>query len=124
VSDVVDELNAFMVGYERATNSHEIEQLAPLIAAEAVYWFSDGSHHGRTAVLSAIEATFAAIREEVYRISDLEWVIHGRDHAVCRYRFSWTGLVAGSPRSGRGRGTNVVINRDGRWLMLHEHLSS
>lgn len=124
MSDVVDELNAFMGGYERAANSHEIEQLAPLIAAEAVYWFSDGSHRGRAAVLSAIEATFAAIREEDYRISDLEWITCGRDLAVCRYRFSWTGLVEGSPRSGEGRGTNVVINQDGRWLMLHEHLSS
>jgi hypothetical protein len=41
---------AFMRAYERATNSHEIAQLVPLIADDAVYWFSAGSHHCRPAV--------------------------------------------------------------------------
>ncbi|MFJ4406431.1 nuclear transport factor 2 family protein [Streptomyces sp. NPDC088910] len=27
------------------------------------------------------------------------------------------------PRSGEGRGTNVIVKRDGAWKMLHEHLS-
>ena len=124
MSDLADELNGFLGAYERATNSREIERLVPLIAAEAVYWFSDGSHRGRDAVLSAIEATFAAIHDEVYRISEVEWVVCERAHAVCRYRFSWTGVVEGMPRSGQGRGTNVVINRGGNWQMLHEHLSA
>ena len=113
-----------MGAYERVTNGHEIEQIAPLIAEEAVYWFSDGSHRGREAVLAAISATFAAIRDEVYRISELEWVACRPDYAVCRYRFSWAGVVEGQRRSGRGRGTNVVVKRGGNWQMLHEHLSS
>ena len=121
---MTDELHAFMGAYERATTSHQIEQLAPLIAVEAVYWFSDGSHHGREAVLTAISATFDTIRDEVYRISELEWIARGPEYAVCRYRFSWAGVVEGQPRSGKGRGTNVVINRGGVWQILHEHLSS
>ncbi|MZD07175.1 DUF4440 domain-containing protein [Streptomyces sp. SID5785] len=112
-----------MRAYEEATNSHSVAQLVPLIAPEAVYWFSDGSHRGREAVLAAIAETFATIRDEVYQINDLEWVSHNSDHAVCRYRFTWTGTVDGHPRSGSGRGTNVLVNHAGTWQMLHEHLS-
>jgi ketosteroid isomerase-like protein len=57
-------------------------------------------------------------------ITDLEWVVLSAEYAVCRYRFGWTGVIDGQPGSGRGRGTNVVVKRDGGWKMLHEHLSS
>ena len=117
-------LTAFVRAYERATNSHDITRLVPLIAPEAVYWFSDGSHRGREAVLAAIAETFATIHDEIYRIDELEWVHHGPEHAVCRYRFAWTGTIDGRPRSGSGRGTNVLVNRAGAWQMLHEHLSA
>ena len=122
--DHTDAPTAFVRAYEQATNSHDITRLAPLIASDAVYWFSDGSHHGRDAVLAAIAETFATIRDEVYQIDDLEWITADHGHAVCRYRFTWTGTVEGQPKSGRGRGTNVLVNTDGAWQMLHEHLST
>lgn len=124
VSDLAAELTAFMTRYEQAANTHDIGRVAPLIDADAVYWFSDGSHRGLAEITEAIEQTFAAIQDEVYEIQDLEWVVLAADHAVCRYRFSWTGLVDGRPRSGQGRGTNVLVKRKGGWKMQHEHLSS
>jgi ketosteroid isomerase-like protein len=124
MSDPVVELTSFMVRYEQATNSHDIDLVAPLIADDAAYWFSDGSHRGIAAVKAAIEDTFATIRDEVYEIKDLEWIVLTADTAVCRYRFSWKGVIDGEPRSGQGRGTNVVARRNGTWQMLHEHLSS
>jgi ketosteroid isomerase-like protein len=124
MSELAAELTAFMNRYEQATNSHEIDRVVPLIVPYAVYWFSDGSHRGLEEIRGAIERTFAAIQNEVYEIRDLEWIVMAADHAVCRYRFSWTGLVDGRPRSGRGRGTNVIVKRDGAWRMRHEHLST
>lgn len=47
------ELTAFMADYERAANSHEITRVLPMIAEDAVYWFTDGSHTGREAVAMA-----------------------------------------------------------------------
>jgi ketosteroid isomerase-like protein len=123
VPDPIDSATAFVRAYEQATNSHEIARLEPLIAPDAVYWFSDGSHHGRDAVLAAIAETFATICDETYEINDLEWIVVESEHAVCRYRFSWTGNLDGLPKSGAGRGTNVLIRTDGAWRMLHEHLS-
>ncbi|KAK1183485.1 nuclear transport factor 2 family protein [Streptomyces sp. NBS 14/10] len=37
---------------------------------------------------------------------------------------TWTGTIDGQPRSGSGRGTNVLVNSAGTWQMLHEHLSA
>ncbi|WP_392666885.1 YybH family protein [Streptomyces sp. LN785] len=117
-------LTEFIRAYEQATNSHDTVQLVPLIAPEAVYWFSDGSHRGREAILSAIAETFATIRDEIYQINDLEWITYSDNHAVCRYQFTWTGTIDGQLRSGSGRGTNALINNAGTWQMLHEHLSA
>jgi RimJ/RimL family protein N-acetyltransferase len=118
------ELTAFMRAYERATNSHDVARVVPLIAEDATYWFTDGSYHGREAVARAIGTTFASIRDEVYQISELEWIACTHEQAVCRYRFAWTGMVTGQSRTGEGRGTNVLVRRDGGWQMLHEHLSA
>ncbi|MBC7276391.1 nuclear transport factor 2 family protein [Nocardioides sp.] len=117
-------LTEFIDTYERATNSHDTAELAPLIAPEAVYWFTDGSHRGREAILSAIADTFTTIRDETYRIHDLEWILADDSQAVCRYRFSWTGAINGDPRSGDGRGTNVLVRHGESWQVLHEHLSA
>ncbi|CCK24388.1 hypothetical protein BN159_8496 [Streptomyces davaonensis JCM 4913] len=110
--------------YERANNSHDISCVVPFIAEDAVYGFSDGSHRGIEEIRSAIGKTFATILDEVYEVRELEWPVLTSDVAVCRCRFAWTGVVNGELRSGRGRGTNVIVRRDGELKMLHEHLSS
>jgi ketosteroid isomerase-like protein len=124
MAELATELTSFMARYEQANNSHDIDRVAPLIAQDATYWFSDGSYDGVTAITAAIDRTFAAIRDEVYQITGIEWIVRTRDIAVCRYHFFWEGMVDGKPRTGRGRGTNVIAKRDGVWKMLHEHLSS
>ncbi|MGH3155656.1 MAG: YybH family protein [Streptosporangiaceae bacterium] len=123
-SDLGAGLGAFMMAYEQATNSHDPDRVMPMIAADATYWFTDGSYQGLAEIRAAVERTFAVIQDEVYEISDLEWVVLTAEQAVCRYRFSWRGVVDGRPRSGCGRGTNVMVQHGGVWRMQHEHLSS
>ncbi|MBC9712672.1 nuclear transport factor 2 family protein [Streptomyces sp. TRM66268-LWL] len=118
------ELTAFLGAYEQANNSHDITRVLPFIADDATYWFSDGTYEGIGRIRAAIERTFATIHDEVYEVRDVEWPVLTPDAAVCRYRFAWTGIVGGAPRSGQGRGTNVIVRRDGAWVMLHEHLST
>lgn len=118
------ELMSFMRAYESANNSHDIDRVVPHIAEDATYWFTDGSYRGINAIRAAIERTFTAIQDETYEIEDLEWIAQGDDVAVCRYRFAWAGEVNGVRKSGAGRGTNVIVKRDGAWRILHEHLSA
>ena len=123
-SDATTDLDVFVKEYESATNSHIVELVAPLIAKDATYWFTDGSYVGRDAICGALGRTFGLIQDETYEIQDVEWVA-ATDGAACfRYSFHWTGVVNGETRSGSGRGTNVVVKRDGSWKMLHEHLSA
>ncbi len=123
MSDLMSELTAFMTEYERAANSHDLGRVLPLIADDATYWFTDGSYRGREEIADALARTFAAIHDEVYEIRELQWVTLAGEVAACRYRFSWRGVVDGRPHSGRGRGTNVLVKRDGAWQVEHEHLS-
>jgi hypothetical protein len=75
VPDLAAELTAFVTRYEQANNSHDIDRVAPLIAGDATYWFSDGSYRGLGEITGAIAQTFAAIRDEVCQIKDLEWAV-------------------------------------------------
>ena len=122
--DLAAELTAFMREYEEANNSHDIDRVTPMIAPDATYWFTDGSHDGLPQIAEAIRRTFSVIKDESYEINGLEWVVLAPEHAVCAYRFSWTGVVDGEPRSGHGRGTNVLVKHEGRWQVRHEHLSA
>ncbi|WP_328330369.1 nuclear transport factor 2 family protein [Kribbella sp. NBC_00382] len=118
------ELIAFMADYDRRANAHDVERWRELVADDASFWFTDGSYEGIEAITAAVQRTFDQIRDEVYTISDLHWVYASTDFAVVRYRFHWVGFVDGQQREGRGRGTNSMAKRDGRWQMVHEHLST
>jgi ketosteroid isomerase-like protein len=120
----VEEAESFMVEYARRTNAHDVDRLRELIADDASYWFTDGSYEGVEAITAAVQRTFDEIQDEVYTISDVRWVCVSTDWAVARYRFHWVGSIGGQQREGRGRGTNAMAKRDGRWQMVHEHLST
>lgn len=122
--DSVIELTRLMREYEKANNSRVLERVLSHIAPDASYWFSDGSYYGHAEIQGALQSTFDTIQNEVYSIHDLAWITATTDIAVCRYHFSWTGLVQGQPRSGTGRGTNVFVKHESGWLIEHEQLSS
>lgn len=121
---LTDDAASFLAEYEARTNAQDIGPWSELIAEDATYWFTSGSHVGKQAVVEAVAHNFGLIEDETYRISDAEWIHRGPDLAVVRYRFDWHGVVRGQPAAGNGRGTNVMTRTRGRWQMVHEHLSS
>lgn len=120
---MTQELTAFIQAYEQANNSHVWANVAPMIASDATYWFTDGSYSGIDEVRQAVETTFEKLQDEVYKIADLKWPIVTDMVAVCTYRFSWHATIDGVKQSGSGRGTNVLEKRNGSWQIVHEHLS-
>lgn len=118
------ELNEFLKQYEAATNSHDFEKVKPLISEEAVYWFSEGNFIGIESIQNAFEKTWNNIRDEVYMITGLQWLMVTETAAVCIYSFYWKGVVEGLPKEGKGRGTNVLVKNNNHWQIIHEHLSS
>ena len=114
----------FMKAYERATNSHDLERTLALIAADAVYLFSDESVHvGKEAIARALKRNFDLIAGETYAIANLTWLVQSAEVAACVYDFSWSGTIRGEPAAGAGRGTTVLRRAGTTWRVVHEHLS-
>ena len=109
--------------YELYLNRRDFDTLADLIAPDAVFWFSDGSHRGIAAIRAAFEATWRALPEETYWLDELEWLAETDRAAACTYRFNWRATRNGQPISGAGRGTTVLHHNGDRWQIVHEHLS-
>jgi ketosteroid isomerase-like protein len=109
--------------YERHLNRRDFDALAGLIAPDAVFWFSDGSHGGIHAIKAAFEATWRALPGEVYWLEDVEWIADGDTAAACIFRFNWTASAGDRQISGSGRGTTVLKCTNNRWQIVHEHLS-
>jgi ketosteroid isomerase-like protein len=119
----MNDLNSFIKAYEQANNTHVFADVKPFIADDATYWFTDGSFTGINEIQAAIEATFDKIHDEEYRIEGLRWLVSEDSTAVCAYTFAWRGTVDGVAKKGSGRGTNVLKKQDGKWQIVHEHLS-
>ncbi|QBD76794.1 nuclear transport factor 2 family protein [Ktedonosporobacter rubrisoli] len=114
----------FLRELERRMNTHRFEEVAPLIADHAIYWFNDGSFQGKEAIKQAFERTFATIQEERYTLEDVQWLVRDEHVAVCVYTFHWQGKVEGQLMQGSGRGTNVLQKFGSHWQVTHEHLSA
>ena len=119
----MSDLDIFLHSYERATNTHDFEKVRPLIAENAVYWFSNGSFEGIEAIGKAFSDTWTKIQNEEYSIENIKWLTTTDCSGTCVYDFRWSGMVDGKTLSGYGRGTNIINKTDGKWQMLHEHLS-
>ena len=120
---ITAKLSAFVKQYEEATNSHNFNNVRPLIAPEAVYFFSNENLFGIEAIEKAFVSTFNSIKDETYSIKNVRWLAVSDAAAVCVYDFHWVGMVDGERKEGSGRGTNALIKHGGEWLMVHEHLS-
>jgi ketosteroid isomerase-like protein len=113
----------FMMEYQRRTNSHDPNQVAELVAADAIYWFNDGSFVGIKSIKEALRKTWETIQDETYSIDKPHWVAMSETLAACVYTYHWRGIIEGKPAKGTGRGTSVLRKLDGQWKVVHEHLS-
>ncbi|MCI4664882.1 MAG: nuclear transport factor 2 family protein [Neomegalonema sp.] len=113
----------FVTHYEAALATQKWEAVSPLIHPRATVIFSDGSvHNGKKAVQIAFERNFNAIKSEIYKISNVHWLLDLSDNAAFFFDFSWRGVVDGAKISGSGRGSSILICEHGKWQLLMEHL--
>ena len=109
-----------LAAYAERINRHDFGVLLDLIAPDAVFWFSDGSHVGIEAIRAAFERTWAALPDEHYWLTEMQWIGEGDAAASCVYQFNWRSGSSG----GSGRGTTVLALTDAGWRIVHEHLSA
>lgn len=111
-----------LAAYVAALNTHAWEQIAPHVAPNAVFLFTEATFTGHAEARAAFAKTFALIQDEVFSLHDLVWTVVTEDVAACHYVFRWQGLIHNQPASGDGRGTSLLRKFDDRWLIVHEHL--
>jgi ketosteroid isomerase-like protein len=113
----------FVHAYEDALATQGWIRVEPLIHEDACVTFSDGAvHKGKIEVRKAFEKNFSLIKDETYLIMNVHWVIKNAQSAVYLFDFKWSGLINDRPASGGGRGTSVLVNENGKWQLLVEHL--
>lgn len=109
--------------YKIEINTHDFLRVATLLSRDCKFWFSSGTFHGLEETRKAFEKTWSMIQNEVYSITDVEWLSSNNESAVCTYTYHWAGLINGQAREGKGRGTSCFRVENGEWKIVHEHLS-
>ncbi len=113
----------FIRAYESALASQDWSQVDPLVHADACVTFSNGAvHKGKHEVQKAFEKNFSLIKDETYSINNVHWVMKSPETAIYLFEFNWSGIINDKPASGGGRGTSVLVDEDGKWKLLVEHL--
>jgi ketosteroid isomerase-like protein len=111
-----------LTAYVEKLNTHSWDRIAPHVAEDAVFIFTEDTFVGKAAAKASFEKTFKLIENEVFSLHDIAWTVVTDDVAACRYEFRWKGLISGQESSGGGRSTSILRQVDGRWLITHEHL--
>lgn len=109
-----------LAAYAERINRQDFNLLTDLIAADATFWFTNGTYVGIAAIRNAFESTWQLMgSSEVYWLDQQQWIAESDGAAACTYRFNWKT----DSSSGAGRGTTVLRFVDNRWWIVHEHLS-
>lgn len=121
-ASVVHFLNAF----ETLAAKENFDLLEDMIHEDAFFRFNDGDFVGRRAVRAAFEKTWkgsASVMKERFYLTDIEVLTVDAKSATATYTYNWEGRMDGKPFRVQGRGTRVLVLRDDRLQIIHEHLS-
>jgi ketosteroid isomerase-like protein len=122
-SEVMTSARALLEEYKVEINKHDFDALEPLISRDCKFWFSSGTFVGLEQARKAFERTWGLIKEEVYSLTEIDWIAESDLAAVCTYTFHWKGLIDGKSCEGKGRGTSCFRKETDGWKVIHEHLS-
>lgn len=112
-----------LTAYIKATNSHSFQNVKELLSDGAVYWFTDKEYKSITEIENYFNNTWNLIKEEVYSVTNVNWIGIDDNIATCLYTYHWEGYYDGNHVSGKGNATNVFKKIDDKWKLIHEHLS-
>jgi len=122
VGDVV----AFLDRFEELANDENFDLIADMIADSAFFRFNDGDYRGKEAIRAAFERTWRGdptIRKSSFSISEIVVLTTDSKSATATYNWTWEGSQGDQRFQIHGRGTRVLSYREGRFQILHEHLS-
>ncbi len=114
----------FIKEYEVALKTQDWKNVDPLFHDNACVTFSNGTiHMGKSKVRIAFENNFSMIKNEEYSIQNVRWILKKESMAAFVFEFYWEGIINENLTKGNGIGTIVLINENGKWILLTENLS-
>jgi ketosteroid isomerase-like protein len=125
-SDMIHEpeVREFLAEYEAASASKDFTVVAPMIHPKALFRFTEGDFRGHAEIQGAFAKTWAFdVHDDRYFLTDVEVVTEDDASATVTYTWNWTGEAKGEAFTYTGRGTSVIVQEDGRLLIVLEHLS-
>jgi ketosteroid isomerase-like protein len=120
--DVVDFLHRFEALAER----EDFALIREAIDERAVFRFNDGDFVGRDAIRAAFEKTWRgdpSVKKARFYLSDIAVLTADQRTATATYNWHWEGSQGGRAFAIKGRGTRVLVFDNGRFRIVHEHLS-
>lgn len=112
--------------YRQLINTHDFDVLEEQVLDSSITCvFSNAVHRGLAAVRIEFEQAWRELPDEVYHMTDPEWIYEGPEAALAifRYQFEGTGLDGQTIR-GSGCGTHVFRQTSRGWRLVYEHLSA
>lgn len=116
----------FLQRFEELALKEDFDLLADLIDERAFFRFNDGDFVGRAAIRAAFEKTWRAdpsVRKTRFYLTDIVVLTTDRSSATATYTYHWEGAQGDREFRIQGRGTRVLVHEEGRFRIVHEHLS-
>jgi ketosteroid isomerase-like protein len=116
----------FLDRFEEVAGAEDFSLIQDMIHEHAVFRFNDGDFVGRKAIQAVFEKTWkgsAGVKKERFYLSDIVVLSVDRASAAATYTYNWEGSQEGRPFRIQGRGTRVLVLEQGRFQIVHEHLS-
>ena len=117
---------AFLVDFERLAEQEDFALIRGMIDERAYFRFNDGDFIGLAAIERVFEKTWRGdptIRKASFHLSDIVVLTTDERSATATYTYNWAGSQGDRHFVVRGRGTRVLVCEDGRFRIVHEHLS-
>jgi ketosteroid isomerase-like protein len=100
--------------------------LEDMIDERAYFRFNDGDYIGRESIHGVFEKTWRgdpSVKKARFYLTDIVVLTTDVTSATATYTYHWEGAQGGRQFRLRGRGTRVLTHENGRFRIVHEHLS-
>ena len=121
-----DSVTSFLVEFERLAEKEDFSLIREFIDERAYFRFNDGDFVGRAAIQAAFEKTWRAdpsVKKARFYLTDIVVLTIDQRTASATYTWNWEGSQGERQFAIRGRGTRVLTVENGKFRIVHEHLS-
>lgn len=125
-SVTVESVVQFLNHFEDVAMKEDFNLLRDMIDERAYFRFNDGDFVGRQAIQAAFEKTWRGdptVRKARFYLSDIVVLTTDASSATATYTYHWEGSQSGREFKIQGRGTRVLLRENGKFRIIHEHLS-